>query len=135
MVLTCTSSETEILNKIGFQVFILNFQVNLECFLTQKTSKVKKITHALNHDLVFYRTHNQLCVPEQIVGVQSTLAIILIPPYLMLVSLWHGGFLMLVQAHKIHFLTPSCPKPKCQPCTDSTAQLPRPYYIYLKGYP
>ena len=61
--LACTSSKIEILNKIVI-ILILNFQVNLECFFTQKTWKVKIITHDLNHDLIFYCTHNQLCVPQ-----------------------------------------------------------------------
>ena len=34
--LACTSSMTEILNKIGILILILNFQVNLEYFVTQK---------------------------------------------------------------------------------------------------
>jgi hypothetical protein len=29
----------------------------------------KKITHDLNHDLTFYCTHNQLCVPQYEVNV------------------------------------------------------------------
>ena len=29
-----------------------------------KAWKVKEITHDLNHDLTFYCTHNQLCVPQ-----------------------------------------------------------------------
>ena len=47
-------------DKIGIQILILNFQVNLKCFITQKTWKVKIITH----DLIFYCTQNQLCVPQ-----------------------------------------------------------------------
>ena len=35
--LACTSSKTEIFNKIRIQILILNFQVNLECFISQKT--------------------------------------------------------------------------------------------------
>ena len=35
--LACTSSKTELLNKIGVYISILNFQVNLECLLIQKT--------------------------------------------------------------------------------------------------
>ena len=35
--LACTSSKTEILNKIEMWILNLNFQVNLECFFTQKT--------------------------------------------------------------------------------------------------
>ena len=31
--------------------------------------KVKEITHDLNHDLTFYYTHNQLCVPQYKVNV------------------------------------------------------------------
>ena len=62
--LACTSSITEIFNKIGIYILILNFQVNSKCFFTQKTWKVKIITHDSNHDLIFYCTHNQLCVPE-----------------------------------------------------------------------
>ena len=39
------------------------FSINLECFFPQKTLKVKIITHDSNHHLIFYYTHNQLCVP------------------------------------------------------------------------
>ena len=38
--------------------------------------KVKEITHYLNHDLTFYWAHNQLCVPQYKVYVQSTLGYI-----------------------------------------------------------
>ena len=68
---TCTSSKTEILSKIGIQILILNFQIKLERFFTKKTCKVKMINHDLNHNLIFYCTHNQSCVPQQIVSVQS----------------------------------------------------------------
>jgi hypothetical protein len=37
--LACTSNKNEILNKIGIWILILNFQVNLECFFTQKNLK------------------------------------------------------------------------------------------------
>ena len=57
--LASTSSKTEMLNKIGIYILILNFQVNS---ITQKTWRVKIITHGLNHDLIFYWTQNQLCV-------------------------------------------------------------------------
>ena len=56
------SPKPEILNKIKVQILTLNFQVNLEYFFIQKTCKMKIITHSLNHDLIFYCTHNQLSV-------------------------------------------------------------------------
>ena len=34
--------------------------------------KVKGKTHDLDHDLTFYFTHSQLCVPKYKVNVQST---------------------------------------------------------------
>ena len=37
----------------------MDFKVNLDCFLSQKTLKVNIITHDLNDDLIFYCTHNQ----------------------------------------------------------------------------
>ena len=35
----CTSSKTEILNKITIEIIILNFQVNLECFSVRGRSQ------------------------------------------------------------------------------------------------
>ena len=62
--LAWTSSKTEMSSKIRIEILTLNFQVNLDCFFTQKTWKVKITTQDLNHDLIFYCTQNQLCVPE-----------------------------------------------------------------------
>ena len=33
---------------------------------------MKEVTHDLSHDLTFYCTHNQLCVPQNKVNVYST---------------------------------------------------------------
>ena len=41
--------------------------------------KSEKITPDLNHDLIFYCTHNQLCVPQYKVNVLSTYDIKLCP--------------------------------------------------------
>ena len=45
---------------------------NLDFAIVQKTWKVKEITHYLNHDLTFYCTHNQFCVPQSKINVYST---------------------------------------------------------------
>ena len=44
----------------------------IQCMGKGITLKVKEITHDLNHDLTFYCTHNQLCVPQYKVNVYST---------------------------------------------------------------
>ena len=50
----------KILNKIGIQILILNFQVDLSRLLFHpKNLKSEKI---ITHDLIFYSTHNQLYV-------------------------------------------------------------------------
>ena len=54
------------------EILVLSCQFNLECIFVQKTWKVKEITHDLNHNLTFYCTHNQLCVPQYKVNVYST---------------------------------------------------------------
>ena len=67
--ISCISSKnlrTETIKQSRF--FILN-SFNLECIFSQKTWKVKEITHDLNHDLTFYCKHNQLCVPQYKVNV------------------------------------------------------------------
>ena len=36
----------------------------IQCMGQGISLKNEKITHDLNHDLIFYCTHNQLCVPQ-----------------------------------------------------------------------
>ena len=63
--LACTSTKTEIFLKMRIHIdFNPEFQVDLECFSTKKTWKVKIITNDLNDDLLFHCTRNQLCVPQ-----------------------------------------------------------------------
>ena len=47
-------------------------KLNLECIFTSKTSKVKEITHNLNHDLIFYSNHNPLSMSQDKISVSST---------------------------------------------------------------
>ena len=48
---------------------ILNKWIRYDVCGRFKAWKVKEITHDLNHDLTFYCTHNQLCVPQYKVNV------------------------------------------------------------------
>ena len=52
---------------------------------------MKEITHDLNHDLTFYCTHNQLCVPQYKVNVYSTWGYITLPVYLKVVNRTRDG--------------------------------------------
>ena len=54
--------------KFFFQMFIVLEMYNF-VLSSKKMWKVKEITHDLNHDLTFYCTHNQLCVPQYKVNV------------------------------------------------------------------
>ena len=58
-----TKKKPEILN-YSILDFNPDFQFNLECIFTQNTLKVKDITHDLNHDSIFYCSHNPLWMPE-----------------------------------------------------------------------
>ena len=68
--LTCTSCK--IINNIGICIVILNFKFILKCIFTQKSWKMKGIIHDLNHDLIFYCSHNSLWLPEDKVSVWIT---------------------------------------------------------------
>ena len=58
--LASASNKTEMSNKIGVYILILNFQVDLKCFFTQKTRKLKRITHYSNHGV--FSKHSGNCI-------------------------------------------------------------------------
>ena len=57
-------------NSNQFWLFIIPVIISSPAI--KNTYLVKWITHDLNHDLTFYCTHNQLCVPQYKVNVWST---------------------------------------------------------------